>query len=1341
MAKGHCNWEPRVPRDLSSTEEWSALFRRLQSELNNNRGEAKKIYLKTKDPDFIRDFGPLLIEHPTQTDYTYESLLRETDLAEHIGNKNVITNLENEYGFRKKGEPVIFNDRSVAINKMQAFNNIPSYRGKFFARVAQRSSDGKWGVYIAPASKLLAIEVQKETYNEDLNNRLSGILNEVGISTDVLIDLEKRLGYKGVADMDLARTAGETIVSAIRTANGTNLDPAYAEEAVHIMIASTKHLPLTQRLINNIKTNNLARNILGDNYDTYAEEYSNDLSSLAEEAAGKLVVEWLQKDNSFGVNKSFLQRVWSEIKNWFRNNLIDKDVRNAMISANNTARDYASIILTGEIKDKIKLSNISTSRKFLSVESSVNKNQDLLKRLIENTEKKLSIYGNEKTTRFNDKQKEILTKALEDYEAAQFEEGIFNVLNTTLSELKSLETRLDKINEDVTSTPQEKATVLRNIDNFTNSFGFLLRDLRTQLREDAKSENPKFNPETTIILNEVELFVSNIRADFARVAAPVVMDIVRPILSENMLKYITEEQLYDMLFVADRDISFASRWLDSMASTRDTWGQLIDKQVKIAKDQARRLSDIDIKNLQEAQIKLEKSGIKNTEWLAEKGVDGLPTGYAIENIYWPKFYKDKEDFDKYILDKYGENVEDPKLLKEKKKEIRNWIEKTFEKKNGVRRPRLSLYENKEYTNLSQAQKEYYDFFIDQLSKTYGYISHKNLPNRMLLPQVRKDLLERIKKSSSLQEIGEQVWRNAAETFVRTTEDTDFGSRAVENKKDVVVETDFSGNEHKFLPTFFTRKLGNMKDLSLDLTASLSAFTLMAHEHRSLYKILDGLELTRLLLSQRDVLSTRGGRPVYERSQDGKNERRVVKDKTKVNITSRIDDFFDHHVYGIAKKDAGSVNMFGVDVDLSKTVDLINKWTSITTMGGNSLIALSNIATGSFMMMEEIVAKEYYTSGLKNIFNADRKYNTYLPSFMAEIGKRTKSNKLSLFDEKFNFMQDYSGNIRGMNMDRKTRFGQVFGLNLLYFQQHAGEFWLQMRNGLAIMDTVTLVDENGRKFKLYDAYDVVKSNGVGRLKLKDGLKKEDGTAWTQEDEYKLERKAIALNERMHGIYNKTDTNAFQRTAIGRLGFLFRGWIIQPLKRRYQGANFNQDLDNYEEGFYRTAGKYFLNYAKSLKNGQFNIAANWKELSNHEKANMRRFFTEVAMLFTLSTLFQVMFGGDDEEPDTLAMSMLKYQLLRLNTETRVYSPTPWMISEGLRMLQSPIAGINLIEDVMGVLRLAVPTEWFGDGMWHKEIERGRYKGRTQAERAILNAIPLNNTIYKSFNPDELIPFYQN
>ena len=74
---------------------------------------------------------------------------------------------------------------------------------------------------------------------------------------------------------------------------------------------------------------------------------------------------------------------------------------------------------------------------------------------------------------------------------------------------------------------------------------------------------------------------------------------------------------------------------------------------------------------------------------------------------------------------------------------------------------------------------------------------------------------------------------------------------------------------------------------------------------------------------------------------------------------------------------------------------------------------------------------------------------------------------------------------------------------------------------------------------------------------------------------------------------------------------------------------------------------------------------------------------------------------------------------------------MFEEGLRILQSPMAGMTFVTNVTGLLQ-------FWD--WFDEVGGGRYKGRLRIERDLMELLPMNKTIYGVGRPEEKLQFYK-
>ena len=519
---------------------------------------------------------------------------------------------------------------------------------------------------------------------------------------------------------------------------------------------------------------------------------------------------------------------------------------------------------------------------------------------------------------------------------------------------------------------------------------------------------------------------------------------------------------------------------------------------------------------------------------------------------------------------------------------------------------------------------------------------------------------------------------------------------------------------------------------------------MANDFDEMNKVIDVLEVGRDMLRERQVTQTEGGKPMVEKFKavGRKVESKLTKTGDKSRFMERLNDFFEMQVYGKYMADEGT---FGkTNIDKGKVANFINRMTSMNNLALNVLSGISNVATGKVMMRIESFSGEFFSE--KNTLKADRNYGKELPAFLAQLGDRVKTNKLALWDELFNVMQEYEQDTREVNFDRKTWFSRMFGTSALFFMNNAGEHWMQNRTSLALADAYKMKAPNGKLVSLWDAFEVVPLDSSNKklgakLQLKQGYTKADGSAFTQEDIIKFSRKSAAINQRMHGIYNKADRSAVQRLAIGRLGMMFRKWMRPSWNRRFNSATYNYDLQAWTEGYYRTTGRFFLALAQDMRQAQFDIASRWKEMTQTEKANVKRALTEVAHFLAVTAAIGLIEWSDDRDRPWL-VRMVEYQLRRLYTELGAMLPGPPMLNEGFKLLQSPAAGVNTLQKAVDLVGIMNPFNYETFNGEEALIKGGQFEGYSKAQRILLRSplVPMRNTILKGFHPEESIPFYK-
>lgn len=1335
----------------------SKLFKSLLTYTGNNRQETNRIYLITKSDNFIKKWNPKLTMDEN-SEPTISSLLNKTNLHDIIPVSKVLEKLNRDIGYFKRGmdRPALWlnNDENYQnlLKKAISFNQNSEFKDDYVARVVKIQDNESprmfIGVKVEKRNRLNSIEADNMEYNQSLNNKLRDILAANGITIGALTTLEQRMGINGVTDFDVAKSSATGLIEMIRLAEGIQGEKALPEEFAHFAIEAMGENPLINRLLNNLNSSGVISEVLGEEFETYNTLYKGDTAKLAKEAAGKLLAKHLLKSESIPQKpyKNLLERAISAIKNFFKT-LNANQIQKAIYEADKDFGRLARDILNGRMDESINVESITSSEKFYQTKERVQRDKKLLQGIINNELKRLKIYEKRNpNSQFSTNQRLLIDRL--DLELADNNEieGIYSFLDNALEELGKVSNKLEVLKNTPATKANERASVLRDVRNYLYSYKSITDDIRKALIDEEKYADNRYGQRVRVVLDNTSILLGDLFVKYNDVSMPLFIDFIKPFLGESIMipfgkwkgKTVSVEELIagvkkdkaGKIEWYQEEISIFDRLLDSMADSSDYMLKVMDQSVKKSKEQAR-LRTIDVsKQLQAATIKLEQSGIKDTEWMFEKNSKGELSGNYISEINQSLFKERVREMFKSLNEKYGKNPigEDAEKYK---KGRQAWFDSNMETIDGKKQPRLSIYGNKAFTSLNSAQKEYYDTVMDIKAKLDSYLPNKytTLTNAV---KIRKDLLERVKTSEGVKSGAKQIWESIKDDFIRRSDDIDFG--------DKVTVKDFEGNEVQTLPIYFTKlKEGeSANDLSTDITSTLTAYAAMANDFDEMNKVIDVLELARDILRERQVIQTQGEKPLVERFKavGRKVESKLVKSGEQTRFVQKLNDFFEMQVYGRYMADEGT---FGkTNIDKGKLANFVNRVTSMNNLALNVLSGISNVATGKVMMRIESFAGEFYNE--KNTITADRNYRKELSAFLAEIGNRVKTSKLALWNELFNVMQEYEQDVREVDFDRKTWFSRMFDTSTLFFMNNAGEHWMQNRTSLALADAYKMKAPNGKIVSLWDAMEVVYTDPNnkklgGKLQLKQGYTKADGSAFSQDDIIKFSRKSAAINQRMHGIYNKADRSAIQRLAIGRMGMMFRKWMKPSLNRRFKSATYNYDLDSWTEGYYRTSGRFLLQLARDLKETQFNLAARWGDLTKTEKANIRRAITEVGHFIAVAMILGLIEGSDDKDRPW-AVRMAEYQARRLYTELGVLIPGKSMITEGLKLIKSPAAGVDTIENMLDLTRLLNPWNYMD------ELQSGRYEGHSTAYKSFFESpiVPMNRTIYKGLHPEISIPFYK-
>ena len=691
--------------------------------------------------------------------------------------------------------------------------------------------------------------------------------------------------------------------------------------------------------------------------------------------------------------------------------------------------------------------------------------------------------------------------------------------------------------------------------------------------------------------------------------------------------------------------------------------------------------------------------------------------------------------------------------------------------------------NKDYSDLMQTttnpakllQQEYYKYVI-QLKKQFDSYFPEKFRDEFLMPQIRKDFIERAKNIKSKKDAS-RILEILREQFMLTEDETEIGRKSS-------LALDENGNPMNFLPIYYTTKLENADDLSLDITALMSNFAHMAENYRHMNRIIDLLELGKNILDHREIsLSDYKGNPIKQFYEKTENiiSKYITKESRGTYTYQRTQDYYDMVIYGKMRLSGKSL-FKGSQIDREKAIDFFGRYVAVNALALNIYAGLQNPVYGNAMIRMEAMAKEFITN--EDLLWGGVRYATELPKTLSEIGKHYQTGKLQGWMEHMDVLQDFRTNTISLDTNRKTIFGKMFNFGSLFFINHAGEHYMQGRLSLALAHNNRVTDQGVMDFRTYlkndekymelenkrrellvkskkritekiegkqlvhEADQVKGEQSKRHTELKkefyantslwdafemDGnkmvLKKEFEKRISENDITKFILKQHFLNKRLHGIYNEIDRAAIQRFAVGRLAIMFRKFMRPGYNRRFQELTYNEESEAFTEGIYRTSWNFLSQLRKDMFKGVYLAKANWGLLSNTEKANFIRTLTEVAYMVGAALLSRMLQGiGDDD--DNWTMNMLAYQSNRLLTELRFYSS----IREMLKIAKSPAAAINQWEK-MGTL-LDTMTSIRG---WTDRLQSGKYEGMTKVNRAFMEVAPLAKTFSDYMHPADKLMYF--
>jgi len=774
------------------------------------------------------------------------------------------------------------------------------------------------------------------------------------------------------------------------------------------------------------------------------------------------------------------------------------------------------------------------------------------------------------------------------------------------------------------------------------------------------------------------------------------------------------------------------------------------------------------------------------------------------NRYRSKYYIQKDEYAVAVRDKNGDptgeiEYRDLAFVSKDHVEIRYETNPDLinEKWKNLQEPK---------TELEKAQSEFYNMFIDVYEDELLGKLPENVYMNGKVPIIERALKQKVKDKNN---IVSRIWAK-----MKTTAKNFFSNTTTIKK----VFLDENGHIiHNSLPIFFTgsgRKEQDLKliqeqitdkekeardsvsqaekdaiekelrilrgkqraleskpetsKLSMNMADSLLKFSAMAENYETMAQAEDTYLSMIKVLESRNYTNSRGEGKEVMGSEYSKSGAIGSKDAigAEARITKRAKKWMKMVYYN---NDQDTKNFF------EKVTKGLISYTSLAYVGANVFGNFNNYLFGRLSNQIETLGQRFYTtSGMaKSVLEFNKRM---MPDMMRHLGQvaQEKTGRRSKNEENPAFSK--FGAVVGVfrmlddkkDMREQGETSDLWGLltNWAYVLQDAGEFNVQTKVGVAILNSITALNypEDGGKPKtmsLYDALDFDRK--TGELKMKEGYTKikmynsEKEMDWNADTRYEIRNYIRESNKQIHGNYAYEDRMVMQSHALGQLAAQFHKWVAPAVKTRFRQEYFDENL-GWIEGRYRTMWN-FLGYTfKNLSKAQ-TLIADYKEFHGEKgrmkMQNVMRVVGEIGVIssvYILKTLLMGMWGiGDDDDDSDEVVDLGKigapselsdtekrlqniavYHLDRLYDETILFVPIPGLggFQQIGEFLKSPLASTRTMGEMGEAIEMTIGT---GFGLMYEDREefwndkdyvyvRGHRKGELKIAKEWGDIIPI-------------------
>ena len=1183
-------------------------------------------------------------------------------------------------------------------------------QGDEFLSIAREDEKGNVVIDKISPSPYNIAKARRQRVQVELNSFLRDLLRKHGVATGVLTEAEARMRVNGITDFDTAEVLANGMVELIRLREGYRGEEALPEEFAHLALAMLgTDNPNVVRLLNVLSDNQDAlEEAFEGQYEEYVQAYSDDRNRLIVEAAGKLVAKQMlyeQEIKTYPI-RGLIRRVIQAIKDFFGRFNRD-EIQKAIFDSNRIANGLARQLLGGKILDDKTLKDIKMSGQLIQkankIREDISKQEDILNKILRIETKKLSLLE----TRIG-------------YNRAELE---------TNPQLISARAAVNSLRESIKEHKTEAAIVGYLADGLN-----YIVDLNKQLQEKVDGQYPVNQVCKSLSMTRDNLFayssvIQSIRDAIAKgeiQGTKAITDAIAPLEAElgNFYTYYNKIGMYylsemlsgvygkdgllidigkergrritieEMCQMADRDISFMSRWFNSVADNNDYVLKAMDLIIKNAKDDARdKTRELEVRIIKALDDFERATGSRDQSWMFARDENGHKTGTYItitdsRNLskahqdFYDEMMAIKKEADNLVPDDYVEDLKIVMLRKyafDKVKESDGIKNKAISMWEGVRDSVLDMSDDIDFDEykvrvdfsgskidmlplkyLAKGKNESYDDMSDDVaSSVLAYVGMANEYNAL---NGVIGILENAKYMASRRDVGKTVGvRQMVEEI--QTEDIEYKrpfrvkqartkiQELIEDLMQMQVYGHLQSNEGTFGRTRvskrkavnFVQRVTSLSQMALNLPQRITNVTVGGSQ--ILVQAAGG--------SSYNVKNVAWASGIYmKESADRLAETGKLDYKNKLSLWL---DYFDVH-----QNNSGEYKN--------------------TRLGGKrgSRVFNSHLLFAGLTMGEDYLGAVTALSLAKNVAVIDSNGNP--------------SNMWDAYEVKY--------------LDPAAQTGA----------------YLALKEGYTKPDGSPITKEDERAFKRSVIGTNFDLQGIYNENDRSAIQQYVGGALLI-----MYRKWIApaLKRR----YGKTQYSTLQGSF--EEGYYRTLWNL--LSKSFTDAK--------EEVSQQESLNTIERIVETIKGMLNAYRMNYGILTDYERSNMKKAWTELGIVLGLwiasGLLLRLPPDKHDDDFIGWAENFGLAQLLRLRTELGSQAPTPLFVREGVRILKSPFAAIGPIQSTLNAFQLLLPHNYL------TKIRSGRYKGHSRAYKYFREfpIISMFKKVENAIDPSSMLQYYKN